>query len=100
LKHDRADARVLGELLRTNFLPESYMPDEETRREKRFLINDRVKYGALIAEPKGSLSDGFSREEEGYRQYQKTPFSTEGKWKLRRLGLQEIDIRLEESSNS
>src|SRR3989442_931996 len=44
LKHDRADARALGELLRTNFLPTSHMPNEETR-EKRLLINDRVKYG-------------------------------------------------------
>jgi hypothetical protein len=33
----RADAKTLGELLRTNFLPVSYMPDEETR-ESRFLI--------------------------------------------------------------
>src|SRR2546426_6063554 len=31
LKHDRADAKVLGELLRTSFLPLSYIPDEETR---------------------------------------------------------------------
>ena len=41
LKHDRADARALGELLRTNFLPLAHMADEETR-EKKFLINDRV----------------------------------------------------------
>ena len=41
LKHDRADARALGELLRTNFLPLAHLADGETR-EKKFLINDRM----------------------------------------------------------
>ena len=36
-KHNKADAKVLGDLLRTNFLKRPYMPDEETR-EKRFLL--------------------------------------------------------------
>ncbi len=54
LKHDRADAKVLGELLRTNFLPLSYIPDEETR-ERRLLVNDRVKYGLRRADLKISM---------------------------------------------
>ena len=54
LKNDRADARALGELLRTNFLPTSYIPDEETR-EKRLLINDRVRYGLRSGELRGSI---------------------------------------------
>jgi hypothetical protein len=39
-KHDRVDAKILGNLIRTNFLKRSYMSDPKTR-EKRFLINDR-----------------------------------------------------------
>ena len=35
LKHDKADARILGELLRTNFLPASYMEGEETREKRK-----------------------------------------------------------------
>jgi transposase len=91
LKHDRADARVLGELLRTNFLPTSHMHDEETR-EKRFLINDRVRYGLRRGELRTSIRWLLKRrgiEVEG-------AFSSEGRKKLRGLGLQEMDIRLDE----
>ena len=45
-KHDRADAKVLENLLRTNYLKRPHMVDVETM-EKRFLINDRVKYGLM-----------------------------------------------------
>lgn len=46
IKHDKVDARVLGELLRTNFFPRSHIPDEEVR-EKRLLTRDRVRYGVI-----------------------------------------------------
>lgn len=58
LKHDRADAKVLGELLRTNFLPLSFVPDEETRERRRLLINDRVRYGLRRSELKTSIHGG------------------------------------------
>jgi hypothetical protein len=32
-KHDRADAKVLGDLLRTDYLPAAHMRDEETREK-------------------------------------------------------------------
>ena len=92
LKHDKADAKVLGELLRTDFLPRSYMPDEETR-EKRFLINDRVKYGLRKADLKSSIRWLLKRR--GITSVQK-PFCPEGKTSLRELSLQEINIRLDE----
>lgn len=57
LKHDRADAKVLGELLRTDFLPLSYMADEETK-EKKFVAADRVKYGLRRVQLKTTIS-GF-----------------------------------------
>jgi len=41
IKHDRVDARILGDSLRANYFPKSHMPDEETR-EKRFLTKERV----------------------------------------------------------
>jgi hypothetical protein len=51
-KHDRADAKLLGNLFRTNYLKRSYMSDLATR-EKRFLINDRAKYGLRRSELRG-----------------------------------------------
>jgi transposase len=91
LKHDRADARILGELLRTNYLPASYMPDLETR-EKRLLINDRVRYGLRSGELKGSIRWLLKRRGITVQH----PFSPEGKRTLRELRLQEINIRLDE----
>jgi len=92
LKHDRADAKVLGELLRTNFLPLSYIPDEETR-EERLLVNDRVRYGVRRGELKGSIRWLLKRR--GIKDIEK-PFSVEGRKKLRALRLREIDMRLDE----
>jgi len=90
-KHDRADARILGELLRTNYLPASYMPPPDTR-EKRLLINDRVRYGLRSGELKGSIRWLLKRRGITVQH----PFSPEGKRTLRELGLQEISIRLDE----
>jgi transposase len=93
-KHDRADAKVLGNLLRTNFLKRSYMPEEETR-EKRFLINDRVKYGLRRGELRGSIRWLLKRR--GISLDGMSPFSLEGRKKLKEeISLQEIDIRLKE----
>ena len=56
LKNDRVDARVLGELLRTNYLPVSHMIDEQTR-EKKLLAMERARYarrrGRVIIEKSG-----------------------------------------------
>jgi transposase len=95
LKHDKADAKVLGELLRTNFLPLSYLPDEKTR-EERFLISDRVKYGLRRAQLKVTIKWLLKRK--GIRGIEggEKPFGTEGQKKLRALSLREIDIRLDE----
>src|SRR5579875_33244 len=97
LKHDKADAKVLGELLRTNYLPLSYLPDEKTR-EERFLINDRVKYGLRRAELKGTIKwllkrKGITGVDAGRGE---KAFGPEGQKKLRALSLREIDIRLDE----
>ncbi len=43
IKHDKVDARVLGQLLRMKLFPRSHIPDEEIR-EKRLLTRDRVRY--------------------------------------------------------
>lgn len=91
LKHDRADARALGELLRTNFLPLAHMADEQTR-EKKFLINDRVRYGLRRAQLRTTIRWLLKRR--GIEI--KRPFSHEGRKELRGLRLQEMDIRLDE----
>jgi transposase len=92
-KHDRADAKLLGNLIRTNFLKRSHMSDQETR-EKRFLINDRVKYGLRRSELRGSIRWLLKRR--GI-EIEQDPFTKEGRRKLREeVQLQEIDIRLEE----
>ena len=91
LKHDKADAKVLGELLRTNFLPTSYMPDEETR-EERLLINDRVRYGTQKGQLTASIKWLLKRRGIDVT----NPFSTAGRGALRDLHLREIGIRLDE----
>jgi transposase len=89
LKHDRADAKVLGELLRSNFLPLSYLPDEGTR-EQRFLIGDRVKYGVQRAQLKTTLRWLLKRK--GIPE-EKKMFGADGRKRLRELSHREIDIR-------
>jgi transposase len=91
LKHDRADARALGELLRTNFLPLSYMADKETR-EKKLLVNDRVRYGLRRGQLRTSIRWLLKRRGVEVEK----PFTEEGKKRLRELRLREIDIRLDE----
>ncbi len=92
LKHDKTDAKVLGELLRMNYLPLSYLPEESTR-EQRLLINDRVKYGLRRSDLKVSIRWLLKRRgvDEG-----KNIFTIEGRRRLRSLSLREIDTRLDE----
>jgi transposase len=90
-KNDREDARTLGNLLRTNFLPLAHMRDEETR-EKLFVINDRVSYGLRRGELRGTIRWMLKRR--GIEV--ESPFSEEGRKRLRDLHLQEVDSRLEE----
>ena len=93
LKHDRADAKVLGELLRTNFLPLSYLPEDKKTREERFLINDRVKYGLKKAEVKVTIRWLLKRR--GITGIEKV-FTVKGRRKLKALSLREMNIRLDE----
>ncbi len=90
-KNDRNDARILGDLLRTNYLPMAHMRDEETR-EKLFVVNDRVAYGLRRGELRGTIRWMLKRR--GIEV--ESPFSDEGRKKLRELRLREIEIRLDE----
>src|SRR5216684_1597953 len=90
-KNDRNDAKVLGDLLRTNYLPLAHMRDEETR-EKPFVVNDRVTYGVRRGQLRGTIRWLLKRR--GIEV--DSPFSDEGRRKLKELKLQEIDIRLDE----
>jgi hypothetical protein len=47
-RHDRADAKLLANLIRTNFFKRSHMSDAETR-EERFLMVVRTSRGKKIA---------------------------------------------------
>ncbi len=90
-KNDRSDARKLGDLLRTNYLPVAHMRDEQTR-EKLFVIKDRVRYGVRSGELRGSIRWLLKRR--GIEV--KSPFTIEGRKRLRELHLQEIENRLDE----
>jgi len=90
-KDDRNDARVLGDLLRTNYLPMAHMSDEETR-EKLFVVNDRVTYGLRRSELRGTIRWLLKRR--GIEV--ESPFSDEGRKKPRELRLREIEIGLDE----
>src|SRR5438105_14307626 len=91
-KNDSNDARVLGDLLRTNYLPLAHMRDEETR-EKLFVVKDRVNFGTRSGHLKGTIKWLLKRRGIDLG---KGVFGTEGRKKLRALRLQEIDIRLDE----
>jgi len=91
-KTDRNDAKVLGDLLRTNYLPLAHMRDKETR-EKLFVVNDRVTYGLRRGELRGTIRWLLKRR--GI-EIDAPLFSDEGRKKLKELRLQEIEIRLDE----
>ncbi|MDG6979918.1 MAG: IS110 family transposase [Nitrososphaerota archaeon] len=91
-KNDSNDARVLGDLLRTNYLPLAHMRDEETR-EKLFVVKDRVNYGTRRGHLRGTIRWLLKRRGIDLG---KGLFGREGRERLRALRLQEIDIRLDE----
>jgi transposase len=91
-KNGRNDARILGDLLRTNYMPLAHMRDEETR-EKLFVVKDRANYGARSGHLRGTIRWLLKRRGIDLG---KGVFSREGREKLRALRLQEIDIRLDE----
>ena len=93
-KNDVIDAKVLGDLLRTNYLPTSWIPEDDETRQKRLIVRDRVKYGVRKAGIKGTIRWLLKRK--GIEVV--GPFSIAGRNKLRSLGLFEIESRLEELS--
>jgi transposase len=90
-KHDSADARILGDLLRTNYLPVAHMRDRETR-EKFAVVRERVIYGLKRGELRGSVR--WLLKKRGIEV--ERPFSPEGRARLKELRLQEVDDRLAE----
>ena len=44
LKNDRVDAKALGELLRTNYLPTSHIMIGPDVRERKLLAMERARY--------------------------------------------------------
>jgi transposase len=91
IKHDKVDARVLGDLLRSNYFPSSHIPGDETR-EKRLLVMDRVRYGVKGGSLKTSIKWLLKRR--GVRV--KSVLSREGRKSVRALGLMEVNRRLTE----
>lgn len=93
-KCDVTDAKVLADALRGNYLPTSWIPEDDETREKRLIVRDRVRYGVRTAVIKGSIKWLLKRK--GIEV--KSPFSIAGRKQLRSLGLFEIESRLEELS--
>jgi len=91
-KNDRNDARILGDLLRMNYLPLAHIRDKETR-EKLYVVNDRVAYGLRRGELRTTIRWLLKRrgiDIEG------RPFSDEWRDELKELHIREIDLRLKE----
>ena len=84
-RNDRNDAKVSGDLLRTNYLPLAHMRDEETR-EKLFVVNDRVTYGLMRGQLRGTMRWLLKRRDVEVD----APFSDEGRRKLKELRLREM----------
>jgi len=61
IKTDEIDSRVLANLLRTDFIPESYMPGEEIV-ELRNLVRYRVRLGRMNAHLKNRTHSILARE--------------------------------------
>jgi transposase len=91
IKHDKVDARILGELLRAGFLPRSHIPVAEAR-EKRLLVKERVRYGVRAADVKNSVRWMLKRR----GLHVEKPFTAVGRAELKALGLMEFDHRLRE----
>ena len=75
-KNDRNDARILGDLLRTNYLPPAHIRDGETR-EKLFVVKDRVRYGIRRGNLRGTIRWLLKRR--GIEKDIEKPFSVEGR---------------------
>jgi hypothetical protein len=91
-KNDRNDAIILGDMLRTNYLPLAHLRDEETR-EKLIVIGERVRYGMRRGELKQSIRWMLKRK--GIEEA-KNLFGPDGRKKLKELRLHEVDHALAE----
>ena len=61
--------------LRGNYLPTSWIPEDDETREKRLIVRDRVRYGVRTAVIKGSIKWLLKRK--GIEV--KSPFSVAGR---------------------
>lgn len=60
IKSDKIDAGVLSDLLRTDFLPKSYIPDQKTR-ELREVLRHRIRLVKTRARLKNQLRDVLTK---------------------------------------
>jgi transposase len=64
VKTDKVDARILADLLRTDIIPECYIPDEKIRdprdlvRRRHYFVNTRTMFKNNIHAELSSLSTG------------------------------------------
>jgi transposase len=91
IKTDKIDSRVIADLLRTNYLPESYIP-EESIRELRSLCRERYSIKTLSVRIKNQirhclLYNGIIKEE--------NIFTKENRQKLRELNIDSINRKLD-----
>jgi len=61
IKTDKIDSKILAHLLRTDLIPQSYMPNEEIV-QLRGLVRYRVRTGRLAAQIKNSIRAILARE--------------------------------------
>jgi transposase len=92
-KNDRNDARILGCLLRMNYLPLAHIRDKETR-EKLYVVNDKVAYWLRRGELRTTIRWLLKRRSIDIED--ERPFSDERRDKVKEIHIREIDLRLKE----
>ncbi len=86
-KTDSIDARTLAHLLRTGFVPESYVPPKDIRE-----LRDKTRLRAKLGDERTRMKGKIRAELEKYRiDLDRNPFTKSGKEKLREIGIESVD---------
>ena len=95
LKNDRIDARILADLLRVGYLPEVYIPEEQTHKW-RCLVSHRIRLVRDRTRLKNRILGLINRE--GCRVTASDPFGKKGRAQLDSLELSQPVRRMVDSN--
>ncbi len=90
MKNDDIDSEILAKLLRSNWIPESYVPKKEIREIRR-IVRTRIDIRRTMTSYKNRIKIEMKRL---HIDYGEDPFTIEGKAFLRSLKSQRVDSYL------